>query len=87
MSDSETELVIHLDRIPPEVDFLVADLKQALVVFTGAGGKIISGPFAIQIGQCAVVVDPWDNQYVLLDMSKGPLKTDDEGHVLGSADI
>lgn len=40
-------------------------------------------PFDIQIGKCAVVKDPWDNQYVILDMSKGSFITDEKGNIIG----
>ena len=39
---------------------------------------------AIQIGRCVVVRDPWGNELVLLDSSKGLLKTDSEGNVIGN---
>jgi hypothetical protein len=39
----------------------------------------VRGPFDIQIGLCAVVRDPWGNELVILDTSKGLLRTDDEG--------
>jgi lactoylglutathione lyase len=40
-------------------------------------------PFDIPIGRCAVVVDPWENQLVLLDNSKGHLVTDQSGNIIG----
>ena len=42
-------------------------------------------PFDIQIGRCVVVEDPWGNTLVLLDGSKGTLKTDADGNVTGTA--
>jgi hypothetical protein len=53
----------------------------------GAGGKIITPPFDIQIGRCAVVQDPWGNKFILLDISKGSLKTDAEGNVIGNGKV
>ena len=44
----------------------------------------MQGPFDIQIGRCVVVQDPWGNELVLLDMSKGRLRTDDAGNILGN---
>lgn len=41
-------------------------------------------PFEIRIGMCAVVEDPRGTRLVILDMSKGPVVTDDAGHVLGT---
>ena len=51
-----------------------------------AGGKVIVPPFDIQIGRCAVLEDPWGNPLVLLDTSKGLLKTDAAGNVTGNMD-
>ena len=34
------------------------------------------------MGKCVVVEDPWGNRLVLLDSSKGLLKTDDKGYVV-----
>lgn len=48
-----------------------------------AGGKIVTDTFDITIGKCTVIKDPWENQYVPLDSSKGNLKTDSEKKVLG----
>jgi len=49
-----------------------------------AGGEIIVPPFDIQIGRCVVVRDPRGNELVLLNSSKGFLKTDSEGNVIGN---
>jgi predicted enzyme related to lactoylglutathione lyase len=74
--------VLHTDPLPLEVDFLVDSADDAATQFEAAGGKIIVPTFDIQIGRAAVVEDPWGNQYVLLDASKGLLVTDDEGRVI-----
>jgi hypothetical protein len=44
---------------------------------------VVVPPFEIQIGRAAVVQDPWGNQLVILDSSKGILATDAEGQVTG----
>ncbi len=49
-----------------------------------SGGRLIAGPFDIQVGRAAVVEDPWGNRLVLLDMSKGRLVTDAEGDIIGN---
>lgn len=82
MKTGETELVIS------EEDYLMVDLKvedvsEALAAFMRAGGKVEAGPFDIEIGKCAVVVDPWGNKYCLLDTSKGTYDTDEDGKVSG----
>jgi hypothetical protein len=50
-----------------------------------AGGRVVAPPFEIQIGRCAVVADPWGNVLALIDMSKGALRTDAAGNVIGNA--
>lgn len=82
---SDTELVLVLEQLEhPEVDILVKDVDQDSMEFEQKGGKIIVAPFDIQIGRCAVVQDPWKNEYVLLDLTKGVLKTDSKKNVIGS---
>jgi predicted enzyme related to lactoylglutathione lyase len=77
--------VLHAEPQPPEIDFSVNATDEAVARFEKAGGTIVVPPFDIQIGRCAVVRDPWGNQFVLLDSSKGALVTDDEGNVIGNA--
>lgn len=83
MPDTDAELVLYTDDSSEEIDFLVDSADEAATQFVAAGGKIIKPPFDIQIGRCVVVQDPWGNRLVLLDMSKGPLKTDATGNVIG----
>jgi lactoylglutathione lyase len=83
LAESDTELVLHNEQgRPPAAELLVDAVAEAVASFQQAGGSLIAGPFAIQIGMCAVVSDPWGNQLVLLDMSKGRLKTDENGNVI-----
>lgn len=56
---------------------------QAIEKVKKAGGQIVCGPFDIKIGKCAVVEDLWENQYVLLDSTKGTFITDEEGNIIG----
>jgi predicted enzyme related to lactoylglutathione lyase len=85
LHDSDAELVLHTERRPAAAEFLVDAVPEAIAHFERAGGVLLSGPFEIQIGRCAVVSDPWGNHLVLLDMSKGPLRTDEYGNVIGQA--
>jgi len=85
MPDTDAEIVLHTEPQEPEIDFKVQSADAAAVRFAQAGGKIVVPPFDIQIGRCAVVQDPWGNQFVLLDASKGLLITDAEGNVIGNA--
>jgi len=47
---------------------------------SGATGRLGS-PFT-KVGRCVVVKDPWGNQLVLLDSTKGLLNTDRAGKVI-----
>ncbi len=86
MPDTQTEIVLHTDQIPPEIDLKVDSADAAAVRFQKAGGEIVVSPFEIQIGRAVVVKDPWGNQLVLLDCSKGTLITDENGAVIGNAE-
>ncbi len=50
--------------------------------FEEKGGKIVVAAFDIQIGRCAVIQDPLINEFVVLDASKGLLKTDSSKSVV-----
>ncbi len=82
LPESEAELVLHTEARPAATELLVEAVPEAVSRFRSAGGTLVAGPFDIQIGRCAVVCDPWGNHLVLLDMSKGPLRTDPQGNVL-----
>ncbi|PWU17195.1 MAG: bleomycin resistance protein [Candidatus Rokuibacteriota bacterium] len=79
---SNAELVLHTDGRPLETDLAVDSVPDAVKRFTSAGGKVLRGPFEIQIGLCAVVSDPWGNVFVILDASKGPLRVDENKRVI-----
>jgi predicted enzyme related to lactoylglutathione lyase len=81
MPQSETELVLFTDPVgspveSAEVDLLVDSTDAAVGVLRDSGGRVIKEPFDISVGRCAVVVDPFGNQLVVLDLSKGLLRTD-----------
>ena len=78
------EIVLQGERPGPETDLLVDSVEDAVERFVAAGGRLLSGPFAIQIGKCAVVADPFGNVLVMLDMSQGRLLTDEEGRIVGN---
>ena len=84
MADDTTEIVLHTEPKAPEIDLKVQSADEAASQFEEAGGEIVVPPFDIQIGRCVVVRDPWGNELVLLDSSKGLLKTDSEGNVIGN---
>lgn len=85
--NTQTEIVLHTQRQqPPDIDFKVQSADQAAQFIEETGGKIIVPPFDIQIGRCAVVADPWGNQFIVLDWSKGLFVTDEQGNVIGNAE-
>jgi lactoylglutathione lyase len=83
---THTEIVLHCEALAPEIDFKVASADAAAAWFEEAGGKVVVPPFDIAIGRAVVVQDPWGNEYVLLDASKGMFVTDAAGHIIGHAD-
>ena len=83
LPETDAEIVLQTDDQRQETDLKVADAGAAVRRFQEAGGRIVAGPFDIQIGKAAVVQDPWGNQFVLLDASKGLLVTDAEGRIVG----
>ena len=83
MEDDVAEIVIQTDRKRMNVDFKVESVADSIEMITNAGGKIVYGPFDIPIGKCAVIQDKWENEYVILDMTKGKYVTDKSGNVVG----
>jgi predicted enzyme related to lactoylglutathione lyase len=79
---SNAELVLHTQNRPMETDLAVESVPEAIARFTSAGGNVLTGPFEIPIGLCAVVSDPWNNVLVILDASKGPLQVDENKRVI-----
>jgi catechol 2,3-dioxygenase-like lactoylglutathione lyase family enzyme len=82
LPESDAELVLHTEKRPAETDLLVESAPAAAERFRAAGGAVVFGPFDIRVGRCVVVEDPWGNRLVLLDLSRGLLRTDDQGNVI-----
>jgi predicted enzyme related to lactoylglutathione lyase len=87
MPHADTELVLFTEAVDstqgaPEVDLLVENADQAATRVRDLGGRVIESPFDIPVGRCAVVADPFGNELVVLDLSKGLLKTDAESNVI-----
>lgn len=88
MENDIAEIVLQTDRKKMNVDFKVESVIDSVEKIINFGGKVVYGPFDIPIGKCAVVRDKWENEYVILDMSKGRYVTDEQGNVTGvSKDI
>lgn len=85
MPDSDAEIVLQTERPELEANLLVESADAAAERFAATGGRILRGPFDIQVGRCVVVADPFGNVLVLLDLSKGPLATDEHGNVIGNS--
>lgn len=86
LAESDAELVLQTEDQRQEVDLLVDSADEAAKLVEQAGGKVIVPPFEIRIGRCVVLEDPWGNPLVLLDTSKGLLKTDPDGNVIDDLD-
>jgi lactoylglutathione lyase len=86
LPESDAELVLQTEDQRQEVDLLVDSADEAAQIIEQAGGKVVIPPFDIRIGRCVVLEDPWGNPLVLLDTSKGLLKTDADGNVIGPLD-
>lgn len=84
LPETDAELVLQTEDQRQETDLLVDSAEEAARFIEQAGGRVIVPPFDIQIGRCVVVADPWGNPLVLLDTSKGLLKTDRAGNVTGN---
>ncbi|MFO7881052.1 MAG: VOC family protein [Kosmotogaceae bacterium] len=83
MDEDVTEIVLHNSDRKLEVDFKVDSVIDAIKEIEEAGGRVIIGPFDIKIGKCAVVKDLWNNEYVILDSTKGTFITDENGNIIG----
>jgi lactoylglutathione lyase len=73
LPESDAEIVLQTELPEQEIDFLVDDADWAADRFTRIGGRLIEGPFDIEVGRCAVVEDPFGNKLVLLDLRYGLL--------------
>ncbi len=83
MDHGVAEVVLQTERRKMNVDFKVESVADAINRIEAAGGRVVYGPFEIPIGKCAVVQDKWENEYVILDMTKGRYTTDENGNVIG----
>ena len=83
MNDDKTEIVIQNFDKRVETDTKVKSVIEAVKKIVESGGKIINGPFDIEIGKCAIIEDPWGNQMTILDTTKGLFVTDKNGNIVG----
>jgi len=78
-----SEIVLYTGDRGEEIDLLVESADEAAQSFESVGGEVVVQPFDIRIGRCVVVKDPWNNELVLLDNSKGRLVADEGYNVVG----
>lgn len=83
MENDITEIVLQSQRKQVLVDIKVESVDESIEKIKEAGGTVEYGPFDVPIGRCAVILDKWDNKYVILDMTKGRYLTDEDGNVTG----
>ena len=84
MPETDAEIVLQSERPALAVDFLVDSADAAAQQFEALGGQVLVRPFDIQIGRAVVVEDPFGNTFVLLDVRKGLLVTDEAGNITGT---
>lgn len=85
LDDKSGELVIQNEHNWSETDIKVDSVFEVIETIKKSGGTIKQQPFDIKIGKCAVVEDPWGNEMVLLDSTKGEFKTDSLGNIIGQS--
>jgi predicted enzyme related to lactoylglutathione lyase len=72
--ESDAEIVLHCDPNIPgqvEVHYLVDDVITAVQSYTTQGCTVVTPPFEVRMGNCAVIQDPFGTRLCLLDASKG----------------
>jgi len=72
--ETDAEVVLHRNPdvpSPVDVHYLVDDVVRSVGVLRENGCRVLSEPFDIPIGKCAVVRDPFGTTLSILDMSKG----------------
>ena len=82
LPDGDSELVLTTEH-EYEPNWLVESADDAVEVFRSNGGQVIAEPCDIPVGRLCVVLDPFGNALVLLDMSEGSYTTDETGNVTG----
>lgn len=82
LPDGDSELVLTTEQ-GSEPNWLVESVDEAVETFRSNGGQVIVEPHPIPVGRLAVVLDPFGNALVLLDLSAGTYDTDEQGNVTG----
>ncbi|MEV0385049.1 VOC family protein [Nonomuraea sp. NPDC050643] len=82
LPDSDTEIVLTT-RLGLAPTWLVTSADTAAAQVVRAGGGMVAEPVDVPVGRLAVVADPFGNDLVLIDLSKGRYVTDESGLVTG----
>lgn len=72
LPDGETEIVLSYNPHRTgqgEIHYLVDDVVSALQKYIEQGCIVITQPFEIHAGKCAVIEDPFGVQFVIRDLS------------------
>jgi len=81
--DLDASLRFYRDGLGLELNFLVGSAAEAVGRVEALGGRVVSGPEDIPVGQVAQIADPFGNRLVLVDLSKGTFQTGPDGTVTG----
>jgi lactoylglutathione lyase len=74
LPESDTEIVLHNNSAIPhrvEVHYLVDNVVMAVKQHAENGCRVLTPPFDVLIGKCAVIQDPFDTTICLLDLTSG----------------
>ena len=82
-ADQSPADVVMLAEHGYEPNWLVESVDDAVELFRSNGAQIIGEPLDSPVGRLGVVLDPFGNALVLLDLSKGTYTTDETGDVTG----
>jgi len=75
-SDSEIVLCTDPERCGlVEVYYRVEDLDEALQRYVAQGCTVLTQPFDLRLGRCAVIQDPFGIRLRLLDVSRAAAET------------
>ncbi len=80
LGEGDTELVLSTEHAY-EPNWLVDSVPDAVDALRALGATVLAEPADIPVGRVAVVLDPFGNALVLVDLSKGAYVTDADGQV------
>jgi len=74
LPECDAEIVLHNNAAIPhkvEVHYLVDNVVAAVKYYAENGCRVLTPPFDVLIGKCAVIQDPFDTTICLLDLTSG----------------